>query len=98
MNHTISKAVMDKTTSVVSYATSGTVGLGGLLSSEWIMVISAVFFAALTFLVNWWYKRRGANEEQMQRAEHEQREREFHAARMAALKRRATDIDHHQDR
>ena len=98
MNHQqISKAVMDKTTSVVSYTTSGTVGLGGLLSSEWVMVISAVFFAALTAAVNWWYQRRkelrdaeyqaaAARMDAELKASHNAREEEYHAARMAALR------------
>lgn len=83
---------MDKTTSVVSYTTSGTVGVGGLLSSEWIMVISAVFFAALTFFVNWAYQKRREKREQehaaldaMYKAAREQREQELHALQRAAL-------------
>lgn len=88
---------MDKTTSVVSYATSGTVGLGGLLSSEWVMVISAVFFAALTAAVNWWYQRRkerrdseyqaaAAKLDAELKAAHNARETEYHEARMRALR------------
>lgn len=93
MNHQqISKAVMDKTTSVVSYATSGTVGLSGLLSSEWIMVFSAVFFAAMTFLVNWAYQKRRekreheqAEQEATYKANREKREQELHELQKARL-------------
>ena len=97
MNQPLSKVAMDKTTSVVSYATQGTVGLGGLLSSEWVMVISAVFFAALTAAVNWWYQRRkeqrdaeyqaaAAKLDAELKAAHNVREEEYHAARMAAFR------------
>ncbi len=98
MNQQITKAVMDKTTTVTSYATSGTVGLGGLMSSDWIMVYVGAFFALMTFLLNWWYQKRREHKEQLQRAEHDAREREYHAARMAALMRRSTDVDHQQER
>lgn len=88
---------MDKTTTVASYATQGTIGLGGLLSSDWIMVYVAAFFAAMTFVVNWWYQRRkelrdaeyqaaAARMDAELKAAHNAREEEYHSARMAALR------------
>jgi hypothetical protein len=92
MNHPISKAVMEKTTTVASYAMQGTIGLGGLLSSEWIMVYVAAFFAAMTFLVNWAYQKRREKREQDQsaldakyKAAREQREQELHSIQRAVL-------------
>lgn len=97
MNHQISKAIMDKTTTAVSYGTSGTVGLGGLVSSDWIMVFAAIFFAALTFGVNWWYQQRkdkreaehmvaAAHLESIYQAAREAREKELHELRLAKLR------------
>lgn len=83
---------MDKTTTVTSYATQGTIGLGGLLSSDWIMVYVAAFFAALTFFVNWAYQKRREKREHehatldaQYKAAREQREQELHLLQRAAL-------------
>lgn len=80
MPNRVIQPVMDKTTTVVSYATSGTVGLGGVLSSEWVMVLAAIFFGAFTALINWFYQHK-----------RDLRDAEFHADRKESLKRRATD-------
>lgn len=104
MKESISRAVMDKTTTAASYAASGTVGFGGLMSSDWIMVYIGVFFALLTFLVNWIYQKRRERREAEHlaqtakmdaeyKASHDAREAEYHAARMDALKRRSTDVE-----
>ncbi|MBV2128169.1 phage holin family protein [Arsukibacterium indicum] len=88
---------MDKTTSIISYATQGTIGLGGLLSSEWIMVYVAAFFAALTFCINWWYQHRKELREEIHRqalarldaefrAAQNEREHEHHVARMERIR------------
>lgn len=96
MPNRVMHPIMDKTTTAISYGTSGTVGLGGLVSSDWIMVFAAIFFAAVTAAVNWWYQRRKelreaehlaavAKIDAEYRAAHDAREREFHAARMRAF-------------
>lgn len=85
---------MDKTTTVASYATQGTIGLGGLLSSDWIMVYVATFFAALTFAINWAYQKRREKREHehaaldaQYKAAREQREQELHSIQRAVLLR-----------
>ncbi|MEN3158281.1 phage holin [Alkalimonas sp. NCh-2] len=93
---------MDKTTSTVSYVTSGTVGIGGLALSEWVMVIAAVFFAALTFAVNWWYQHRREKREFDHllalakldaefKAAQDLRDHEHHMARMERIKNGSTE-------
>lgn len=90
--HRVINPIMDRATTAVSYGTSGTVGLGGLVTSDWVMVFAAIFFAALTFAVNWWYqKRREAHERELREVEraykaaHDLREQEYHEARMRKL-------------
>ena len=87
MPHRIMSYVMDKTTAAVSYATSGTVGLGGLLASEWVMVGAAIFFAAATFVVNWWYQHRRYH---MDRERHTS-DIDYHRARMERINDRSIE-------
>lgn len=86
MNTTISKAIMDKGTTTASYAVSGATAAGGALSLNEIALLVGIFFTVLTFVVNHWFKHRELSYKRRQ-------DDEYHAARMAALKRRSTDVE-----
>lgn len=84
---------MDRTTATASYTMSGATAAGGFFSlNEWALLLG-ILFTALTFAVNWWYQKRKRLDDLEMKAielrlkeEHNAREREYHAARMAALR------------
>lgn len=88
----ISKVVMDKATSTASYTISAGTAAGGMLSlNEWALLIG-IAFAGLTFVINWWYQKRQdirdlekAVKELEYKQAHDERERQFHEARMQAF-------------
>lgn len=90
--HRVINPIMDRATTATSYTVSvGTAGAGLLSLNEWALLLG-IIFAALTFVVNWWYqKRREIHELEMHAIErrykeaHDLRERQFHEARMRKL-------------
>lgn len=90
--HRVISPIMDRATTATSYTVSvGTAGAGLLSLNEWALLLG-IIFAALTFVVNWWYqKRREIHELEMHAIErkykeaHDLRERQFHEARMRKL-------------
>ena len=76
-----SDIAMQKAVSATTYSASLGAAAGGILSlNEWAILLGIVF-AALTFLVNWWFQHK-RNEREARKHEDD---REFHRARMEAL-------------
>lgn len=78
----VNNPIMDKTTATASYTASGFTAAGGVLSLNEAAIILGMVFAALTFVVNWWYQHQRI---QMDKERH-RADQHFHALRMERLK------------
>ncbi|WNO60435.1 HP1 family phage holin [Rheinheimera sp. MMS21-TC3] len=78
-NDTAIKFDMDKTTSNISYGTSGATAIGGLLSMNEIALAIGIFFTALTFLVTLYFQHRRDQREQKRLRNKEERDMQLHA-------------------